>query len=128
MDYTGNDGVIAFDNQDATYVELGYCSSSELWLEAYDAGGNLIDQDSGLANLRYTNSNESGPGTLRVDWDGSNYIAYVNVHDSGNFWVVDNIQTDASGIVINPVPVPGAIALSGLGVGLVNWLRRRRLV
>ena len=120
LDYTGNDGVIAFDNKDATFVELGYCAGGNLWLLAYDASGNLIDQDSGPANRRYLEGNESGPGTLRVDWNGTNHIAYVNVHDTGNYWVVDNISTDATGII---TPEPVTFALLGLG-GL--FLRRRR--
>jgi len=96
LDYSGNDGIIRFMDADATYVELGYTSGSTLWLMAYDINDNLIDQDSGPANRRYVEGNESGPGTLRVDWNGSDHIAYVVVHDSGNFWVVDNITTDAS--------------------------------
>jgi hypothetical protein len=128
LDYTGNDGIIAFDNKDATYVQLAYCSGSDLNLLAYDSGGNLIDQDVGPANRRYVESNESGPGTLRVDWDGSNRIAYVNVHDTGNFWVVDNVMTDATGIIIRPVPAPGAFLLGTMGAGVVGWLRRRKAV
>lgn len=126
LDYSGNDGIIAFDNKDATFVELGYCSGSDLYLLAYDSGGNLIAQTSGPANRRYIEGNESGPGTLRVDAPSGSFISYVNVHDTGNFWVVDNVCTDASGIVIHAVPAPGAILLGGLGAGLVSWLRKRR--
>lgn len=126
LDYTGNDGVIAFGNKDATYVQLGYCSGSELYLLAYDSSDNLIAQTSGPANRRYVEGNESGPGTLRVDAPAGSYISYVNIHDRGNFWVVDNISTDATGIIIEPIPAPGAILLGSIGVGAVSWLRRRR--
>ena len=121
---SGSDGLIYFDNADATYVEVGYAAYTALNLDAYDIGGTLIDTDSGPANLRYMHSNPSGPGTLRVDWDGINHIAYVHLYDLGNYWTADNIRTDATGIGV--VPAPGAIILGGIGVGLVGWLRRRK--
>ncbi|MDX2132937.1 MAG: MYXO-CTERM sorting domain-containing protein [Planctomycetota bacterium] len=120
LDGSGNDGRITFDNGDATYVELGYSCNSNFFLEAYDASNNLIDIDTGGANLRFINSNEAGPGTLRVDAPAGQFIKYVIVHDTGNFWVIDNIRTDASGIV----PAPGAAAL--LGLGALAMGRRRR--
>lgn len=126
LDYTGNDGVIVFDNHDATFVQLGYSAGTDLYLVAYDAADQVIAQTSGPANLRYVQGNETGPGTLRVDAPQGSYISYVNVHDTGNFWIVDNITTDASGIIITTVPAPGALLLGGLGAGLVRWLRRRR--
>ncbi len=122
LDGSGNDGKISIDNADATYFEVGYTCNSDFYLEAYDAGGNLLDSDVGGANLRFINGNESGPGTLRVDWDGTNYIAYVIVHDTGNFWVIDNCKTDASGIVI---PAPGAALLGVLGLTVVRSIKRR---
>ena len=127
LDYTGNDGVVGFNNGDATYVELGYSSGNTLYLEAYDTSNALLDSASGPANLRYLNGNENGPGTLRVDAPAGQYISYVYLHDTGNFWCADNIRTDASGIVINnPIPAPGAILLGSIGVSVVTWLRRRR--
>jgi hypothetical protein len=103
FDSTGNDGIIRFDNADASYVELGYSSNSTLYLEAYDINDTLLALDSGPANLR-SQGNESGPGTLRVEWDGCTLIAYVRVHDSGDAWVVDNIKTDATGIALGDNP------------------------
>lgn len=124
----GNDGRISFDNEDATFVQLAYSAGYALFLEAYDSVGSMIDVDSGPGNLRYFNGNPSGPGTLRVDAPAGQYISYVLVHDSGDFWIVDNVETDASGVVISPIPAPGAVALAGLGMGLVGLLRRRRIV
>jgi hypothetical protein len=77
--------------------------------------------DSGPSNLRP--GNVTGPDTLRVDWNGTDPIAYVRVHDSGNFWLVDDIKTDASGITV--VPAPAAVLLGMMGLGLVGWLKRR---
>ena len=120
LDGSGNDGRITFDNGDATYVEVGYTCNSTFFLEAYDINNNLLDTDSGAANLRFINSNASGPGTLRVDAPLGQFIKYVIVHDTGNFWVMDNVRTDATGIL----PAPGAAALLGLGALAAG--RRRR--
>jgi len=120
----GNDGIIRFDNKDAKYVELNYAADARgLYLEAYDKDGILRATAYGPPNLRYIDGNESGPGTLHVDWNGTDHIAYVIVHDSGNYWTVDNIKTDASGITI--IPAPAAVLLGMVGLGLVGWLRRR---
>lgn len=124
LDNSGNDGKISFDNEDATYVEIAYCASSTFYLTAFDTGGNQLDVDFGPGNLRYANGNSGGPGTLRVEWDGVNHISYVIVNDSGNFWVIDNVETDASGIS-TVIPLPSASALAGLGL-LVVGVRRSR--
>jgi len=87
----GDNGKIIFD-QGATFVELGYSAYSTFNISAYDSGGNLLDSNSGPPNLRYLNNNPNGPGTLRVDWNSTDYIAYIIIGDSGNYWCVDNIS------------------------------------
>ncbi len=128
----GGDGRIDFDNQDATYFETGYSAFSSgggtaLFMDAYRADGTLIDSDSGASNLRFTDSNASGPGTLRVDWNGVDHIAWVTIHDTGNFWTIDNMTTNASGITASAgiIPVPGAVWLGAVGLSMVGWLRKR---
>jgi hypothetical protein len=124
LDNSGNDGKVSFDNEDATYVTIAYCAESTFWLEAYDTNGNLLDTDSGAANLRFFNGNEAGPGSLTVNWDGVNYISYVIVHDTGNFWVIDNLDTDATGLS-TVIPLPSAAGLAGVGLFCVGAHRRR---
>jgi hypothetical protein len=87
----GDDGKISFD-QGAKFVELGYSAYSTFSIRAYDSSGNLLDSNSGPPNLRYTNNNPNGPGTLRVDWNGTVPISYILIGDSGNYWLVDNIS------------------------------------
>ena len=126
---SGDNGRVAFDNQDASFVQINYSCNDTFYLEAYDAGGTLIDTDSGAANLRYNNGNESGPGTLRVDAPAGQSIAYVDVHDTGNYWVVDNMSTDATGI-IGPggaIPEPMTMLAVGLSItGVAGYIRKRR--
>ncbi len=88
----GAGGKIIFENAGTVFVELGYCCATHLTLTAYDANDIAIDSDIGLANLRFTNDNDFGPGTLRVDAPSGNLISYVIIHDEGNLWTVDNIS------------------------------------
>jgi hypothetical protein len=113
LDNSGNDGKISFDNGDATFVEIGYSANSNFHLEAYNSLNLLLDSDTGGANLRYLNGNNSGPGTLRVDAPLGQFIKYVIVHDAGNFWVIDNVNTDATGIQ-SAVPELGSFLTTGL--------------
>lgn len=104
-------GKIIIDNADATYFEVGYSAYSNFFLEAYDVNDVMVDMDAGGPNLRVPNSNENGPSRLHVDAPSGTYIAYVIVHDSGNFWVIDNVETDASGIFTGAEEQPQLFSL-----------------
>ncbi|MFC1634010.1 hypothetical protein ACFL5Z_04150 [Planctomycetota bacterium] len=116
---SGAGGKVTFDNADATYVELLYSANTESFtLTAYDAHDNVLDTDVGGNNF----GQGQGMDLLRVDWDGRHNIAYFTVHDSGNYWLIDNITTDASDIV---VPVPGAVLLGLLGLSAAGIKLRK---
>jgi hypothetical protein len=108
-------GRILVDNADATYFDVGYSvGNTNFYLEAYDSSNNLLDSDVGPANLRFTNGNPSGMNYVHVDAPLGQYIAYVIVHDSGNFWVIDNVSTDATGVheTVAAVEQPAAFHLA----------------
>ena len=54
-------------------------------------------------------------GELKLMYWDSNYI--------DNF---DSISALTANISVNPVPVPGAVLLGSMGMGIVGWLRRRQ--
>lgn len=80
-------GVISFTASYATYFQIGYSAYYGLYLEAYDSQGNLLDSAYGPGN-----TNTGRLDILRVEGPG---MAYVIVHDTGNYWLVDDLETDA---------------------------------
>ncbi len=119
LNTTGNGGKISFDNADASYFELMYSSYGTFYLTAYAANGMQLDQAIGVSNY----GQGQGMDLLRVDWNSSDYIAYITVHDTGDFWLIDNLTTDATDIVITPVP--GAVLLGFLGLSAAGIKLRK---
>ena len=79
-------GRIDFMAHTTTKFSIAYSSYNSFYLEAYDTENNLIDSASGAANV-----NTGKTDRLTVNGDN---IAYVLVHDGGNYWVADDIEID----------------------------------
>ena len=80
-------GIISFTAAYATYFTIGYSAYYGLYLEAYDSENNLLDNDYGPPN-----TNTGRLDFLHVEGPG---MAYVVIHDTGNYWLVDDLETDA---------------------------------
>lgn len=119
-------GRVDFLNQDGSTFTTGFSSFSNFYLEAYDKDGNLLDSEMGGPNLRYTHGNAVGQDFLTVS-SGSNNIAYVLMHDTGNFWVADDMSGDASGVPDQTGAVPEPATLLLFGLGLVGGAVRKRM-
>jgi hypothetical protein len=113
---SGSWGRINFDDQNGTWFQTGVTSLSDFYLEAYNSSGTLID----TAILAAGNTNGSDMAWLRVQAPSGQYISYVIMHDSGNYWLADNMTGDMFG----GVPLPPSVWLLGsglLGLGAYRW-------
>ena len=116
-------GRIDFLNQDGSFFTVGYSSASNFFLEAYDAGGSLLDVASGPANTQWEGVYTLGYLTVT---SAASDIAYILVHDGGNYFCIDNVSGDASDVHSPAIPEPATMALLGLGlIGLGARLRKR---
>ncbi|MDJ1420343.1 MAG: RHS repeat-associated core domain-containing protein [Candidatus Methanoperedens sp.] len=87
-------GRIDFTEGTANYLSLLTSTYSGITIDAYDSNGNLL-ANSGLAT---GNINTGLMTRLSVSAPG---MAYVIVHDTGNYWLIDDICTDAGGVPIS---------------------------
>jgi hypothetical protein len=97
---TGNAGRIDFLGGAATYCSVLVSTYSGLVIDAYNSDSELIST-SGWAG---SNINTRTFTRLTVDAPAGDYISYVIFHDTGNYWLIDDLCTDAKPAVI---PVPG---------------------
>jgi len=104
MDFTGG-----FVN----YVEAWYTSNDPFYMEAYNSSDLLLASTSGSSNI-------GGNSLLSLSTPGYD-IAYVQFHDFGDLYSVDDIA-------YNPVPEPGTLMLlcTGLlGLGAFRFRRKK---
>jgi hypothetical protein len=77
----------------ASYFSLLTSANSAMHLEAYDIGDHLLE----TATSSGANTGTGTMAELRISRSSTD-IAYVVIHDSGNYFVVDAICTDAPGV------------------------------
>lgn len=111
-------GRIDFTLGTATYLTLWTSTYSGLYLEAFDASDTLLDS--------VFVANNVGTGTMTALTVTAPGMAYVMVHDFGNYWLIDDLSTDAEGVPGAPVPEPATLILFGTGLSGLALYRRRK--
>lgn len=108
---------IDFTNNDGTWFTTAYSANSSFYVDAYLTDGSVVTTFGG-------NNWGSDMSYLTVNATVGLFIDYVVIHDSGNYWVVDNMSGDASGV--NIVPEPTTMLLFGTGLASLAAIGRRK--
>jgi hypothetical protein len=111
-------GSIKFTLGLASVVGIGYSSFFDIFLDGYDAGGNMVAATSGPAVARSKGATGIGMLTLM---SAQHDISYVVIRSQGGYWMVDNVSSDA------PVPEPGSLLALAAGLaGMAGLVTGRR--
>jgi hypothetical protein len=95
------EGVITFTQGTASFFSLFASTATGVTVDAYGVGGNLLTT-SGFASANISSGNMAKLTISRPTAD----IKSVRVHDTGNFWLIDAICTDAPGVNPSLLDVP----------------------
>jgi len=118
-DNNAGSGIIDFTNNDGTWFTTGYTSTSNFYLEGYNSSDVMIASTSGGANY-----DGADMGWLTINAPTGQTFDYVKVHDSGNYFLVDNMSGDTTGVDV-VVPEPATMLLLGSGlIGLAGFRRK----
>ncbi len=98
----GAEGRIDFLGGGASYCSVLVSTSSGVTLDAYDSDDTFLASSGAAGN----NTSTRTFTRLTVEAPAGETIAYVLVHDTGNYWLMDDLCTDANKAVI-PVPTTG---------------------
>ena len=110
---------VDFTNNDGTFFKTGYAVNlTTFLLTAHLTDGSDVTVSGGV--------NYGSPmGYLQVNASPGTFIDYVVLHDTGNYWLVDDMSGDTTGIP--GVPEPATLLLLGSGLlGLVGFRRKFR--
>ena len=112
----GFDGAVKFIFEDGVQAAgIEYDTFTSLSLLAFDSNGNLINTEGSITADPYT-SGFLGIASSNAD------IHAILIHDSAGTFSVDNLRF---GTLAAVAPVPGALSLGALGLGLVFWTKRK---
>lgn len=118
-------GRIDFTEGTASYVSLLTSTVSGLAMEAYDEDDNLLDR-APASGVTSSNINTGLMTKLTVN-DANGNIAYVIVYDDGNYFLIDDICTDAPGVGDIDIPEFPTVALPIVAIlGLMFIIQRRK--
>jgi len=110
--------IVDFANNDGTYFQTGYAANSNFYVDAYLTDGSMVSVMGG-------NNYGSPMGYLLVNATAGTFIDYVVLHDTGNYWIVDDMSGDTTGIP-NGIPEPATMVLLGTGLFGLAIFRRKK--
>lgn len=88
------DGRINFTKGGATYLSFSISTANSVTLRGYDTNGTLLAQKTfsgGNLNTGFTNE-------LRIDTTVDRKFSYAIVSGQANYWLIDDLSTDAEGV------------------------------
>ena len=88
------DGRINFTKGGATYLSFWISTANSVTLRGYDTNGALLAQKTfsgGNLNTGFTNE-------LRIDTTANRKFSYAIVSGQANYWLIDDLSTDAEGV------------------------------